>query len=44
VPFLQVAFGTTPLTLVQWGICVAMASIILWVEEIRKRVARLVRR
>ena len=44
VPFLQVAFGTTPLTLVQWGICVAMASIILWVEEIRKRVAWLVRR
>jgi hypothetical protein len=33
-----------PLTLVQWGICVAMASIILWVEEIRKLLAWLVRR
>jgi len=28
----------------QWGICVAMASIVLWVEEIRKFVAWLVRR
>jgi magnesium-transporting ATPase (P-type) len=44
VPFLQVAFGTVPLTLGQWGICVAMASIVLWVEEIRKFVAWLVRR
>ena len=44
VPLLQVAFGTTPLTLAQWGICVAMASIVLWVEEIRKRLAWLVRR
>ena len=44
VPFLQVAFGTTPLTLVQWGIRGAMASIILWVEEIRNLWAWLVRR
>jgi Ca2+-transporting ATPase len=44
VPFLQVAFGTVPLSLGQWGICVAMASIVLWVEEIRKFVAWLVRR
>ncbi len=44
VPLLQVAFGTTPLTLAQWGICLAMASLILWVEEIRKLLAWLVRR
>jgi Ca2+-transporting ATPase len=44
VPLLQVAFGTASLTLVQWGVCVALASIILWVEEIRKLLAWLIRR
>ncbi len=40
VPFLQTAFGTTPLTLEQWGICLAIASSILWVEEVRKFAVR----
>jgi len=40
MPFLQTAFGTTSLTLEQWGICLAMASSILWVEEFRKLVTR----
>ncbi len=40
LPFLQTAFETTSLTLEQWGICLAMASSILWVEEVRKLVTR----
>ena len=40
VPFLQTAFGTTSLTFEQWGICLVMASSILWAEEVRKLVTR----
>ena len=36
LPFLNLAFGTTPLTLNQWGVCVAMASSVLWYSELRK--------
>jgi Ca2+-transporting ATPase len=42
LPFLQTLFDTTGLTAAQWGICVAVASSILWLEEIRKLVARVV--
>jgi Ca2+-transporting ATPase len=41
VPFLQDLFGTTELTLAQWATCVAVASSILWIEEIRKLAVRL---
>ncbi|HEV2128868.1 MAG TPA: HAD-IC family P-type ATPase, partial [Thermomicrobiales bacterium] len=30
------AFGTTPLTLDEWAICAALASVVLWAEEARK--------
>ena len=36
VPFLQAAFGTAPLDLAHWGWCVALASTVLWFDEIRK--------
>jgi P-type Ca2+ transporter type 2C len=39
-PPLQGFFTTTPLTAAQWGIAVAVASSILWVEEIRKAIMR----
>ncbi len=41
VPFLQTAFGTAPLDLAHWGITVAMASVVLWFDELRKLVWRM---
>ena len=43
VPFLNVAFGTAPLTLDQWVACVALASAVLWVSELRKLAMRATR-
>ena len=40
LPFLNLAFGTVPLSLGQWGVCVAMASGVLWFSEARKLVRR----
>ncbi|UNX54950.1 cation-translocating P-type ATPase [Georgenia sp. TF02-10] len=40
VPFLQVAFGTAPLDLEHWAISLAMASSVLWFDELRKLVWR----
>jgi P-type Ca2+ transporter type 2C len=40
VPFLQEVFGTTALTAGQWLICIGVASSILWIEELRKLIAR----
>lgn len=40
VPFLQVAFGTAGLDLAHWGVALAMASSVLWFDEIRKLVWR----
>jgi Ca2+-transporting ATPase len=40
VPPLNLAFGTAPLSLQQWAVCVAMASSVLWVGELRKAVVR----
>ncbi len=40
VPLLQTAFGTAALDPLHWAVCVAMASLVLWVEEIRKLVLR----
>jgi P-type Ca2+ transporter type 2C len=34
--FLNLAFGTVPLSPGQWLVCVAMASAVLWVSELRK--------
>jgi len=39
--FLNVAFGTVPLTLEQWLVCAAMASVVLWLRELRKWISRL---
>ena len=39
-PFLQVAFGTASLDLAHWGVAVAMASSVLWFDELRKLVWR----
>ena len=39
--FLQSIFDTTALTLGHWAAAVAIASTILWVEELRKLIARL---
>ncbi len=36
VGFLNVAFGTVPLTVGQWAGCAAMASTVLWASELRK--------
>ena len=40
LPFLNLAFGTVPLALHQWLLCVAMASMVLWISELRKLVSR----
>jgi len=40
VPFLQVAFGTASMDLAHWGACVALASAVLWYDEVRKIVLR----
>ena len=42
LPFLNRAFGTAPLSLAHWGVCLAMASGVLWVSELRKWVQRTV--
>lgn len=36
LPPLQVAFGTAPLDAMHWLVCAGMASVVLWVEELRK--------
>ena len=41
VPFLNLAFGTVPLSPEQWAVCAAMASSVLWLSEIRKGAGRL---
>ncbi|MBM6979697.1 MAG: cation transporting ATPase C-terminal domain-containing protein, partial [Actinomyces succiniciruminis] len=40
VPFLQAAFSTASLDLAHWAVAVAMASLVLWVDELRKLVRR----
>jgi P-type Ca2+ transporter type 2C len=36
VELLNAAFGTVPLSITQWAVCVAMASAVLWFGELRK--------
>jgi magnesium-transporting ATPase (P-type) len=40
VGFLAQAFGTSPLSLTQWAVCLGMASSVLWVTELEKVVVR----
>ena len=40
VGWLNVAFGTVPLSLEQWAVCLAMASTVLWFGELRKLALR----
>ena len=42
--FLNVAFGTAPLSIDQWLTCAAMASVVLWYSELRKLLLRIWRR
>ncbi|MEO7774165.1 MAG: cation-translocating P-type ATPase [Steroidobacteraceae bacterium] len=39
--FLNIAFGTSPLAGTQWAVCIALASSVLWVGELRKLAERL---
>jgi hypothetical protein len=36
VPLLNRAFGTTPLSIGDWALCAAMASSVLWADELTK--------
>jgi Ca2+-transporting ATPase len=38
VPFLQKAFGTVPLSLRDWIVCVVVSSTVLWIRELSKLV------
>ncbi|QPK82527.1 cation-translocating P-type ATPase [Corynebacterium qintianiae] len=40
LPFMQVAFGTAALHWKQWAVAVAMASVVLWAEELAKLARR----
>src|ERR671918_18742 len=40
VPILNRAFGTVPLSGGEWVFCVATASIVLWVDELKKFIVR----
>ncbi|NYE19972.1 cation-translocating P-type ATPase [Microbacterium immunditiarum] len=40
VPFLQVAFGTTALEPIHWAVSIGLASLVIWVEEVRKAIVR----
>ncbi|RJF43886.1 cation-translocating P-type ATPase [Actinomyces sp. 2119] len=40
VPLLQTAFSTRSLDLTHWAVVVTMASLVLWADELRKVVAR----
>ncbi|MGA8046057.1 MAG: cation-translocating P-type ATPase [Dermatophilaceae bacterium] len=40
LPFMQAAFTTEPLSAQQWLVCVGMASVVLWAQEVVKLVER----
>jgi Ca2+-transporting ATPase len=40
VPFLQAPFGTVPLSLNDWLVCLGVGSIILWFGEVEKLITR----
>ncbi len=43
LPFLNDAFGTTPLSATDWLICIGLASAVLWAAEAKKLVGRRLR-
>lgn len=43
VPGLNHAFGTTPLGITDWLLCLGLASVVLWADELKKLLARTVR-
>jgi len=40
LPFMNDAFGTTPLDLGDWFVCVGLASLVLWADEAKKLLQR----
>jgi magnesium-transporting ATPase (P-type) len=40
VPILNRAFGTTPLSAADWALCAALASSVLWLDELKKLLTR----
>jgi P-type Ca2+ transporter type 2C len=40
IPLLNDAFDTSPLSLAQWAVCAALASAVLWADELRKLARR----
>jgi potassium/sodium efflux P-type ATPase len=44
LPFLNRAFDTVPLGLDEWLICLGLASVVLWADEVRKLVERRLRK
>ena len=38
--FLQSLFDTTDISVGQWAVCIAVASSVLWADELRKFVVR----
>jgi magnesium-transporting ATPase (P-type) len=40
VPFLNRAFGTAPLSIGDWVLCAALASSVLWADELKKLIVR----
>ena len=44
LPFLNDAFDTTPLAIGDWLICVGLASVVLWADELKKLLQHWLRR
>ena len=40
LPFLNTALGTSPLSPRDWALCLAIASSVLWVDELKKLIVR----
>jgi P-type Ca2+ transporter type 2C len=43
-PLFNEAFGTRPLSLIEWATCAGLASMVLWADEAKKLVGRRMRR